>query len=161
MKFTIHKNPNPEEYAEITEAVKINEGYCPCLSVKNEDTKCMCKDFRESEESDFCHCGRFYKIGEFDTIALVGVVTDEEMSQLFSNWENMLEKQKFIVIPTKFDETNPFHMTTIHTEMSKAKIDKADAVILLDNSPNHWLIEMEAWAVALNKKIIHWSDLTK
>lgn len=161
MKLTIHKNPNPEEYAEIAEAVKINEGYCPCLSVKNEDTKCMCKDFRDSEESDFCHCGRFYKIGEFDTIALVGVVTDEEMSQLFSNWENMLEKQKFIVIPTKFDETNPFHMTTIHTEMSKAKIDKADAVILLDNSPNHWLIEMESWAVALNKKIIHWSDLTK
>ena len=161
MKLTIHKNPNPEEYAAIAEAVKINEGYCPCLSIKNEDTKCMCKDFRDSEESDFCHCGRFYQVGEFDTVALVGVVTGEEMLAIFSNWENMLEKQKFIVIPTRFDETNPFHMTTIHTEMSKAKIAKADAIILLDSTPNHWIVEMEAWATALSKKIIYWSELTK
>ena len=27
----------------MTQAVKDNENYCPCLALKNEDTKCMCK----------------------------------------------------------------------------------------------------------------------
>ena len=48
---------------EIAAAVKANDGYCPCLIQKNEDTKCMCKDFREQTEGK-CHCGRFDKVEE-------------------------------------------------------------------------------------------------
>lgn len=45
----------------IAELVKQNNGYCPCAISKNEDTKCMCKEFREQEAGD-CHCGRFRKV---------------------------------------------------------------------------------------------------
>ena len=42
--------------------VEENDGYCPCLVLKNEDTKCMCKDFREQKHPGVCHCGRFEKV---------------------------------------------------------------------------------------------------
>lgn len=38
---------------------KLNEDkHCPCSMLKNEDTICMCKDFREK---GLCHCGIYYK----------------------------------------------------------------------------------------------------
>lgn len=53
---------------EINPSVRIlveqNNGYCPCAIVKTEDTKCMCKEFREQTESGVCHCGRFIKVKE-------------------------------------------------------------------------------------------------
>lgn len=47
----------------IREAVRQNDGYCPCMVNKTPDTKCMCKEFREME-SGVCHCGRFEKVIE-------------------------------------------------------------------------------------------------
>lgn len=44
--------------------VEENDGYCPCLVLRNEDTKCMCKDFREQKHPGVCHCGRFEKVVE-------------------------------------------------------------------------------------------------
>ena len=44
-------NPDPEFLKEITQRVIENDGYCPCLLYKNEDTKCMCKDFREQNQT--------------------------------------------------------------------------------------------------------------
>ena len=54
----IEKMPNSEDIAA---AVKANDGYCPCMRTKNPDTKCMCKAFREQEESGVCHCGLYKK----------------------------------------------------------------------------------------------------
>lgn len=54
-----------EKYDEVTKAVEENFGYCPCMVMKTEDTKCMCKEFRDSwetvkeGESVTCRCGRF------------------------------------------------------------------------------------------------------
>lgn len=62
----IIQNPDKEKYQEVTEAVKQNNGYCPCLIFRNEDTKCMCKPFRESESEGPCHCGRFVKVKSED-----------------------------------------------------------------------------------------------
>lgn len=45
----------------IRQTLKQNGGYCPCALFKNEDTKCMCKDFKEQEEG-ICHCGLYIKI---------------------------------------------------------------------------------------------------
>lgn len=50
----IEINPQFKEY------VDKNDGYCPCMFEKNENTKCMCKDFREMEEGE-CLCGRYRK----------------------------------------------------------------------------------------------------
>lgn len=46
---------------EILTQLKENGGYCPCRLIKTEDTKCMCKDFREQEEGT-CHCGLYIKV---------------------------------------------------------------------------------------------------
>ena len=60
----IKKNPDEAKYNEVTNAVNQNDGYCPCMVFKNEDTKCMCKMFREQESPGPCHCGRFVKVEE-------------------------------------------------------------------------------------------------
>lgn len=61
----IKVNPDEEYVREIRQKLKANNGYCPCSLIKNEDTKCMCKEFRESE-SGWCHCGLYHKECEED-----------------------------------------------------------------------------------------------
>lgn len=53
-------NTDVELVEKIKKALKDNDGYCPCSIIKNEDTKCMCKEFREMEEGT-CHCGLYKK----------------------------------------------------------------------------------------------------
>ena len=59
----IKVNKNKKLVAEIKQRIKDNNGYCPCRLLKNEDTKCMCKEFREQEDGE-CHCGLYVKIKE-------------------------------------------------------------------------------------------------
>lgn len=59
----IKVNKNKKLVAEIRQRIKDNNGYCPCRLLKNENTKCMCKEFREQEEGE-CHCGLYVKIKE-------------------------------------------------------------------------------------------------
>ena len=47
---------------EIREKLKANGGYCPCKLIKNEDTKCMCKEFLDQQELGECHCGLYIKV---------------------------------------------------------------------------------------------------
>lgn len=46
------------DFAKIVEA---NDGYCPCAIYQNEDTRCICKEFREQDVPGPCNCGRFEK----------------------------------------------------------------------------------------------------
>ena len=46
---------------EFKRFVDANDGYCPCALVKNEDTKCICRAFREQESAGPCACGRYEK----------------------------------------------------------------------------------------------------
>ena len=61
----IKLNPNKEIVNIIKEGLKKKNGYCPCKIEISEDTKCMCKEFRQQiEDSDFegyCHCMLYYK----------------------------------------------------------------------------------------------------
>ena len=57
----IKVNPDEEFVTEFRQALKNNDGYCPCRTEKTSDTKCMCKEFREMEEGT-CHCGLYIKI---------------------------------------------------------------------------------------------------
>lgn len=54
----IEVNPN------IKILVDHNDGYCPCAIHKTEETKCMCKEFREQTTTGYCHCERFLKVEE-------------------------------------------------------------------------------------------------
>lgn len=61
----IIKNPDAKKYEEVTEAVKENDGFCPCMVFKNENTKCMCVAFKEQVskgQTGPCHCGRFIAV---------------------------------------------------------------------------------------------------
>lgn len=60
-KTTIILNDNRELVKEIREKLKENDNYCPCRLDKTEDTKCMCKEFREQELGE-CHCGLYKKV---------------------------------------------------------------------------------------------------
>lgn len=62
----IIKNPLVFIYEEMTEAVRDNNGYCPCAIEKTEDTRCPCREFREQTTEGECRCGRFVKIEEAD-----------------------------------------------------------------------------------------------
>lgn len=56
----IKYNSDTSVVSKVKAALKENDGYCPCSLVKNEDTKCMCKQFRE-QKTGTCHCGLFIK----------------------------------------------------------------------------------------------------
>lgn len=55
------KVSNDDDFVKVMrDALMENNGYCPCAVEKTEDTKCMCKDFRELEEGA-CNCGLYIK----------------------------------------------------------------------------------------------------
>jgi ferredoxin-thioredoxin reductase catalytic subunit len=59
------QNPDKELVELIKEKIKSNDGYCPCALTKEEDTKCMCKDFRDKINSKVlgeCHCGLYINV---------------------------------------------------------------------------------------------------
>lgn len=55
-----------KEYANIViNKLKDNNGYCPCQLLKNEDTKCRCKLFKDQLNNNIegpCHCGLWVAI---------------------------------------------------------------------------------------------------
>lgn len=156
--FRTYKNPNEEEYKEIVAAVEANDGYCPCSIQKLESDKCMCEAFRNSQEADFCHCGRFYKVPQLETLALVGDITED--ADYFDQWEMLLSKQDFIILPVKFDGHNLYHHSEGYTNLCRAKLSKVDAVFVLDDGSD-WVLDMEVWSEAIGKRVLHRSDLAK
>lgn len=60
----IKVNPDKVFVKEIKQQLKENNGYCPCQTKKNMDTKCICKDFKENTKvGEYCICGLYYKEG--------------------------------------------------------------------------------------------------
>ena len=54
-----------EELAkEIRASIRAADGHCPCVLevFRNEDTKCMCKEFRIAPKGTVCNCGLYIKI---------------------------------------------------------------------------------------------------
>ena len=59
----VELNTDAELVQQIREALKENDGFCPCEIEKNFDTKCMCRDFRENVAvGEYCHCGLYKKL---------------------------------------------------------------------------------------------------
>ena len=58
-------NPDEEVVKTIKEGLKAKDGYCPCRMERSEDTKCICKEFKEQimdpDFEGFCHCMLYYK----------------------------------------------------------------------------------------------------
>lgn len=49
-----------DKIKEIKDAIAANGGFCPCQLEKTDDTRCMCKSFRDQKEG-VCHCGLYVK----------------------------------------------------------------------------------------------------
>ena len=68
MKITL--NPDKETVKVVREGLKRTGGYCPCRRERNENTKCMCVEFRKQIDDPnfegFCHCMLYYKSLEGD-----------------------------------------------------------------------------------------------
>lgn len=64
-KPKVRLNEDKEVVAQIKKDLEARDGYCPCRLQKNEDTKCICKEFREQiadpEFEGYCHCLLYYK----------------------------------------------------------------------------------------------------
>ena len=59
----IIKQTDDKEFArEVRRKIKENDGYCPCKLEKNDDTRCICKEFVEQEELGACGCGLYIKL---------------------------------------------------------------------------------------------------
>lgn len=52
-----------ETAKRIRQQMREADGHCPCVlpSKRNQDTICMCKNFRESPAGTICHCGLYIK----------------------------------------------------------------------------------------------------
>ena len=63
--MAVRLNENKEIVAEIREGLKKTGGYCPCRVERTDDTRGMCREFKEQiAEPDFegyCHCMLYYK----------------------------------------------------------------------------------------------------
>ena len=162
-EFDIFKNPFEEEYNEITEAVKINENYCPCMPVKSEDTLCMCKEFRESKGTDYCHCGRFYKVKNYTTLALLGDTSEEEGTLNYVEWYERLIHQDFIVLGIPLDLYDAHCGSEKHFNLCKSIIGKVDALVVLGHSQQLYpmIQDLIEWAGSIGKKVLTREDLIK
>jgi len=63
--MAVKLNENEDIVKNIREGLKRTGGYCPCKIEKNEDTKCMCKEFKDQIKDPnfegYCHCLLYYK----------------------------------------------------------------------------------------------------
>ena len=154
-QFIIKSNPNESAFKEISDAVRANGNYCCCAIFKNEDTMCICKEFRDSQESGFCHCGRFYKVKEYSTVAVLCSPDDSDYAESLAE---SLTKQGFIVLTPRYGDLMSYlTMSNFYNEMQKAKIHKADIVLVVNSSTEamEFLEEQILWAEELQKKIIY------
>ncbi|MBQ3132306.1 MAG: ferredoxin thioredoxin reductase catalytic beta chain [Clostridia bacterium] len=61
----VRLNEDAEVVRMVREGLEARGGYCPCVREISEDTKCMCREFREQiadpEFEGYCHCMLYYK----------------------------------------------------------------------------------------------------
>lgn len=60
----ISRYANEETACSIREAIRAADGHCPCVleQFRCEDTKCMCKEFRDAPKGTVCNCGLYIKV---------------------------------------------------------------------------------------------------
>ncbi len=156
--YEIKLNPDFIHRKEIEEAIKENDGYCCCALEKNDDTKCICKDFREQDHFGFCHCGRYYKVLKTPKVCLCGSTRFKEI--FFDIAKEFTLKGYIVTMPEVFvhrgdtiDEKDKEYLDEIH----KAKIADADEIFVINKDGyigESTKSEIE-WAEELDKKIIY------
>lgn len=148
--FQYFQNPDFIFRKKIEEAIKENGGYCCCSLFKDEDSKCMCKDFIEQEKSGFCHCGRYYKVLSAQKVFLCGRASSQNTN--FADAVRDLILSGYIVM-TSFLKEEDFNEQEqkLMTELTKTQISECDILYVIGKYED--AIEEVEWAKQLNKKI--------
>lgn len=59
----IELNKDEEIVNEVRQALKANDGYCPCKIEHLPENRCMCRDFINNVPAgEYCHCGLYKKL---------------------------------------------------------------------------------------------------
>lgn len=154
--FEIIPNPDFIHRKKIEEAIKNNDGYCCCALDKNDDTKCICRDFREQSEYGFCHCGRYLKVLKCPKVCLCGSTKFKD--KFIEVARDLTLKGYIVTMPMVFihsgDEVSNMDKTYLD-EVHKAKIADCDLVYIIN--VGKYIGESTkseiAWAMQLGKKI--------
>jgi hypothetical protein len=78
VKYKVLMNPDKEKYAELREAVAANGGWCPEISDKTKENKCMCPEFLNKNKECWCAFKMYKKV----------LRTDQEKTQYMKNVEH-------------------------------------------------------------------------
>ena len=156
-EYEIVPNPDFIHRKKIEEAVKNNDGYCPCSPIKNDNTKCICAAFKNQQETGFCHCQQFFKVVKAPTVCLCG---STRFKEVFFKVARQFTLDGYIVtMPMVFvhqgDDDITDEQKDLLDELHKAKIANADLVYILNCGQyigKSTKSEIE-WAKSLNKKI--------
>lgn len=154
--FTVSPNPDFMHRKTIESAIAKNDGYCCCALEKTDDTKCMCRDFREQKQYGFCHCGRYYKVLNSPKVCLCGSTRFKD--KFFEVAKDFTLKGYIVTMPMVFvhsgDEISNWQKEYLD-EVHKAKIADADLVYIIncDKYIGESTKSEIDWALQLGKKI--------
>ena len=151
-KDLIFTTPDEELLNDIVGAIKDNGGYCCCAITKTEDDKCMCKKFREQENAGFCHCGRYYKVKNAETIVLIGDCETDGTEEKMNELANTLDGFGFIVTTIKRRELANLSQHFAIRETNFTKIAKCDLVVVV-NEATESIQEFLEWAAEIGKPV--------
>ena len=151
-KDLIFTTPDEELLNDIVGAIKDNGGYCCCAITKTEDDKCMCKKFREQENAGFCHCGRYYKVKNAETIVVIGDCETDGTEEKINELANTLDSFGFIVTTIKRRELSNLsqHFAIRETNFTKIAICDVDVV---ENEATESIQEFLEWAAEIGKPV--------
>ena len=154
--FNIMPNPDFLHRKKIEEAIKNNDGYCYYAEEKNENTRCMCRDFCEQKEYGFCRCGRYFKVLKCPKVCLCGSTRFKD--KFIEVARDLTLKGYIVTMPMVFvhsgDEVSNMDKAYLD-EIHKAKIADCDLVYVINVNKyigNSTKSEIE-WAMELGKKI--------
>lgn len=77
-------NPDKEVVRVVKEGLKRTGGYCPCRTLRTEDWKCMCKEFREQIKDE-----------NFEGFATVCSIINQKTKRRNKNGRNKCYRKKF------------------------------------------------------------------
>lgn len=155
-EYTIKSNPVKETREELDAAIKNNEGYCPCLSEKNEDTKCMCKKFREQDTNGFCHCGRFIKLKKIKRATILSDDTPSAIERALILQEILFKNGVCAEFFLSTDIVEKFYAYRNNiNDLYYNSIMNADSVFYVGESINDWAEEVLMFAEECGHEIKH------
>lgn len=156
--FIILPNPDFIKRKQIEEKIKNNDGYCISVLKPSEDNKCICKDFKEQQETGLCKCGQYYKILKLPKVCLCG---DLCLKGTVLRVAHKIALEGYIVLSSilylyKDNFNNLSEDEKRLLEIHKAEIAEADIVYIINFNPDviSELTQKEIeWATQLGKKI--------